>query len=617
MSKINRRRFLRTTTTIAVSGLTVRFSLAEDAASRNAPLAGQFRGRLSAVKTLPPSATPRPDDLDLSAMAKAALNYLRGNPEPRRDYECRFSLGLLGIPNTVPLLPSNRWGFDPVSLGDTDCRMEWQYAHMREMSGQKEADAVERGVRARVRGYLHDDDHLGWINPGAYVGEAIEGEWVGTWTTAKLLYSMAEEFQRTGDRAVRRRARQTFVALKGLALWDGPRAYYPGLAPFKDGQWLRSGWCADHSRNYPFIVEPCVRYYEATGDSEALDFAKAVTEGFLAGSQKDQRELRVDPRTGAFLGHTHIHTHAAWGVAHLGAILKEPRYLDWARKVYDFVLSQGTDYGWYPESMPSSGRAEVCAVGDMVSLGSWLARGGRPHYWDHVERTVRNELRRAQFSLTPAFLRLFREIHREKPKEVVDGAIAELRRLEGGFVAQPTYNDWVGYPNNPKLGTPGMNNNGVQMMGCCPPEGMRGLWEAWSGAVIERPEGVLVNMTINRDHPAAKVEAYAAESGGLRVIVRKPGKFLLRPPAWAARDGVRLTRNGGGVPVSWAGPAGAYVLCDNAAAGEQLGLRWPVPVFQQTFAPQGAAGQNRPLVVGWTGNRVDAIEPRGKYLPMF
>ncbi len=550
-------------------------------------------------------------------MAKAALNYLRGNPEPRRDYECRFSLGLLGIPNTVPLLPSNRWGFDPVSLGDTDCRMEWQYAHMREMSGQKEADAVERGVRAECGAICTTTiTSVGSIPAPMSAKRSKEN---GSARGRRPNFSTAWLRSSSGP------AIEPFAAVPGRRslLSRASRfgtvraAYYPGLAPFKDGQWLRSGWCADHSRNYPFIVEPCVRYYEATGDSEALDFAKAVTEGFLAGSQKDQRELRVDPRTGAFLGHTHIHTHAAWGVAHLGAILKEPRYLDWARKVYDFVLSQGTDYGWYPESMPSSGRAEVCAVGDMVSLGSWLARGGRPHYWDHVERTVRNELRRAQFSLTPAFLRLFREIHREKPKEVVDGAIAELRRLEGGFVAQPTYNDWVGYPNNPKLGTPGMNNNGVQMMGCCPPEGMRGLWEAWSGAVIERPEGVLVNMTINRDHPAAKVETYAAESGGLRVIVRKPGKFLLRPPAWAARDGVRLTRNGGGVPVSWAGPAGAYVLCDNAAAGEQLGLRWPVPVFQQTFAPQGAAGQNRPLVVGWTGNRVDAIEPRGKYLPMF
>ncbi len=494
--------------------------------------------------------------------------------------------------------------------------MDWQYAHMREMAGEKEAEAIERGVRARVRGYQHDDDHLCWINPGAYVGEPVDGEWVGTWTTAKLLYSLANEFQRTADRAVRQRARQTFLALKGLALWDGPRAYYPGLAPYKNGEWLRTGWCADHSRNYPFIVEPCVRYYEATADAEALDFAKAVTEGFLAGSQKDQRELRVDPRTGAFQGHTHIHTHAAWGVAHLGAILNEPRYLDWAGKVYEFVLSQGTDYGWYPESMPPSGRAEVCAVGDMTSLASWLARGGRPHYWDHVERTVRNELRRAQFSLTPQFLRLFREIHKDKPQNVVERAIRELRRLEGGFVAQPTFNDWVAYPDNPKLGTPGMNNNGVQMMGCCPPEGMRGLWEAWCGVVSEQADAILVNMTITRDHPAAKIEAFAPNDGGLRVIVRRPGKFLLRSPSWVDRESVCLTRNGSDASVTWDGPAKAYVCCLNATAGETLSLRWPTPVFQQRFVPQNVPG-NQPLVVGWTGNRVDRVEPQGKYLPMF
>ena len=229
-SAINRRQFLRTTA-ITAAGLAAGFSWAEDSPASSPLLAAQFRGRLSPAKILPPSPTPKPDDFDLAAMARAALNYLRGNPDPKRNYECRFSLGLLGIPNTVPILPSNRWGYDTASLGDTDCRMEWQYAHMRAMSGEKDADTVERGVRTRVRGYQHDDDHLGWINPGAYIGEPIDDEWIGTWTTAKLLYSLSDEFQRTGDPAVRERARQTFVALKGLALWDGPRAYYPGLAP--------------------------------------------------------------------------------------------------------------------------------------------------------------------------------------------------------------------------------------------------------------------------------------------------------------------------------------------------------------------------------------------------
>jgi hypothetical protein len=580
-------------------------------------LAGQFRAEISELSWTAASAHPQTDDLDLSAMAKAALNYLHGNPDPQRNYECKFSLGPLGIPCHVPMIAPNRWGFDPVSLGDTDCRMDMQYAHMRAMAGLASPDPVELGVKARVRSYQHDDG-LCWINPGAYIGRPIDGEWIGTWTTAKLLYSLAEEYQRTGDAALRERARKTFLALRGLALWDGPRAYYPGIAPYKDGQWLRDGWCEQHARNYPFVVEPCVRYWEATGDREALDFAKAVTEGFLAGSQKDQGRQAIDPQTGAFQGHVHLHTHAVWGVAHLGAVIHEPRYLDWAQKAYEFVIGRGTDFGWYPEFVPQGEyRTEICVVGDMVSLGAWLARGGRPQYWDHVERTVRNELRRSQFVLTPAFVELFRKLHQDQPPESVDRALAELRKLEGGFVAQATFDDWVSYPGKPKLGAAGLYNNGIHMMGCCPPEGMRGLWEAFGG-VVEESEGVVrINMALSRDHPTARVTASRPLDGRIDVTAKKAGRYQLRPPAWSDHATVRLLRNGQPTPLVWDGPAKAYVVCADVHAGERFTLTWSVPHFVQTFSAQSVPKRNQKVVVRWTGNEVVAVDPRGRYLPMF
>ncbi len=583
-------------------------------------LAPHFRGRLSDVSIVAAPASPRADDLGLPAMARAALNYLRGNPDPARKYECKWALGPLGIPCHVPISPSNKYGFDVVSLGDTDCRMDWQYAHMREMAAVARPDKVERGVRKRILSYLRDDD-CAWINPAAYIGQTIDGEWIGTWTTAKVLYSLSETYGRTREAAVKARARKVLLALKKLAQWDGDRAYYMGIAPVRDGKWLMRGWCESHGRNYPFIVEPCLRYWECTGDEEGLKLAKAFTEGFLAGSQPDMRAHRIDPKTGAFQKHVHLHTHAMWGVAHLGAILKEPRYLDYAQKAYDFVVANGTDYGWYPEFIPQPEyRTEVCVVGDMVSIAAWLARGGRPHYWDHVERTVRNQLRRSQFFLTPAFLKLFRRLHKDKPAEQVEQALAELRKLEGGFVAQSAFDDWVGYPGR-RMGRAGLAANGIQMMGCCPPEGMRGLWEAWCGTVEQTKDGVFVNLCFTRDHPAAKVTAYEPAAGRLDVLARKAGRYLLRVPAFAAvaeaRGSVKLLRAKKPTPIPWGGPAGAYVVCEGVAVGESLSVIWPVPRFTQTFIPTSVPGRKGKLVVHWLGNTVLAVEPRGKYLPMF
>mgnify|MGYP001283942238 CR=1 FL=1 len=579
-----------------------------------ASLTNSFRGRLSEVSTAPQSA-PIADDLDLSAMAKSALNYLRGNPDPARRYECKFCLGPLGIPSFVPDLPPTEEALDVIALGDTDCRMEWQYAHMREMAGEATPCACEAGVRQRVLSYLRPDG-LAWVNPAAWIGEksSVTGLWATTWGTGKILVTLSETYRQTRNPADLQRAKTTFEALRRLAHWDGPRAYYPGgPTPWRDGEWLRLGWAADHYHNYPSLVEPLVRYYECTGDREGLECASAFTEGFLAESQPNMEGCRINPQTGAFAGHVHTHTHAIWGVAHLGALLKEPRYLDWSRRAYDFVVANGTDYGWYPEFIGSQ-LTEICVVGDMTSLAGWFARSGRPEYWDHVERTIRNEIRRSQFFMTPAFLKLFRDVHKDKPPEVVDAALAELRKLEGGFVAQSTLDDWVGFPA--AMGKPG-RMSGIHMMGCCPPEGMRALWEAWTSAVETNGNVVQVNLCLTRNHPAAQVKAYRPECGRLDVTAKRPGDYLLRAPSWAVRSAVQVRRNGTSVDVEWGGPANAYVRCASVHSGDQLTVTWPVPVFSQTFVPLSATGGKAEITVRWIGNEVTGVEPRGKYLPMF
>jgi hypothetical protein len=597
-------------------------------------LSKHFRGEITMIAEGAPSEPARQDELSLPVMAKLALNYLRGNPDPKRGYECKFSLGPLGIPAHVPLLPPNRYGYDPIALGDTECRMDMQYAHMREMAGEPLAEAVELGVRQRIVSYRHADN-LVWLNPAAWVGplqspsaiEALKHEWAFSWPTGKLLFSLSEEFHRTGTPSLRDDCRAMFVALRQLASRDAQgRAFLPcGASPCRDGAWLsladagiNSGWGAELSHGYPFISEPLVRYWECTGDAEALELARSFAEGHIAGSQPDMGEQRIDADTGAFRRHVHLHTHEIWGVAHLGAVTGEQRYLDWAERAYRFVLTHGTDYGWYPEYIPQHEyRTEICVVGDMTSIAANLARGGRPEFWDHVERTVRNMLRKAQFALTPAFVALFREIHRERPVGEVHAALDELGKLEGGFAAQPGFDEWVSFPDNPKLGDPGLYANGIQMMGCCPPEGMRGLWEAWRGTVEERPEGVFVNLAFSRQHPAVSVTAYEPGNGRLDVQARKGGAYFIRPPSWVDPAAVTLRRGDATAPIEWGGPANAYVVCPAVQLGERLTLRWPVPRFAQTFVPQSVPNRQEKLTVQWLGNQVLGVEPRGKYLPMF
>lgn len=576
----------------------------------------QFLGDITRIEEATAPTAPLPDDVDLCQMARDALNYLHGNPDPARNYECKFEIGPLGIPFHLPAgVPPNQYGYDPISLGDTDCRMYTQYAHMREMAGVAKPDEVELGVARRVHGYLGEGD-LAWINPAAWTGQPVDGFWISKWASAKIMTRMIDDYAATGDASLRDQARRIFAGLKSLANWDGPRAFYPGGGvPVKDGDYLRQGWAAEHSKNYPAIVEPCLHYALACDDQEALDFAVAMAEGFLACSQPGQEYMRINPHTGSFQAHVHLHTHAVWGVAHLGAVLGEDRYLDWAERAYEFVRDHGTDYGWFPEFIPHHHHAaEICVVGDMLSIAAWLAQR-HPHYFDQVERGVANLLRRCQFFLTPEFVALFERLHHDKEPETVQGALAALRSIEGGFIAGPTVNDWVGHDDT--LGQAGRALNGIDMMGCCPPEGMRGIWEAWRWTVEERPEAVRINMCFSVDRPAARVTAHEPAAGRLQVQAKKPGRYQLRPPAWADRAQVRLSRNGESVPMRWAGPDAAYVEVDDVASEDTLTLTWVPLAFTQEQVLHMVPNQYPRYTVEWLGNRVQTVSPRGKYLPLF
>jgi hypothetical protein len=52
-------------------------------------LAAHYRGEIRGLGWKSAAESPLPDDLDLTAMAGRALNYLRGNPDPQRGSEVR------------------------------------------------------------------------------------------------------------------------------------------------------------------------------------------------------------------------------------------------------------------------------------------------------------------------------------------------------------------------------------------------------------------------------------------------------------------------------------------------------------------------------------------------
>jgi hypothetical protein len=576
-------------------------------ATDETPVAGQtepefrlqgFLGEIDRVRLRPSTEkgekvscdTPSPD-IDLVGMARRAMHYLINNPSPERGYEARFSISPLACP------PSQRAAErDTIAEGDTENRMDWEFIFMREMTGIKEGKEVETAIWRRILGYIREDG-LSWARP--YALGVREGNpelpCAMNWTTGLTLGSLLERHERDGNPEHLKLARKLFLGLRSLANWDTGRAYYEGgLSGWRDGRWLLTG-CSPHS---PSILMAVSRYWEVTHDPDALAFARALADGQLAGLQPGAGDFRIRP-DGSYGGsNCHLHVRAVIGAAHLGALTGDPRYVAWARSVYEFTRSMGTDWGWFPES-PWAGNSETCTTGDMVDLARWLARAGHTEYWDHVERYVRNYVSQAQFFLTPEFRKIYRSANKDKPDAEVDAGLALLGHYEGGFIARV-------YPNDLARSRA---SDGMNMMGCCPPEAMRALHIAWSQIVTETKRGIEVNLAMNRDHPAAHVVSFLPHEGKVTVQARRNADFYLRPPSWTLRKAVQAYVDGKASKPDW---EGAYVRFAGVKSGQRLTITYPLVDFSQRVTIAGKA-----YIYRWIGNTVLGVEPNGTILPLF
>ena len=573
------------------------------ASSLGDPIKSGYRGQIEDVKWTPPPAdvatlAPGPD-IDLTAMARWAQHFLVHNVYPKLNYACVFSVDY-GCPNIEP-------AEDVVANGDTDCLRDWEFMYMAEICGVGETADAAAGLRRRILGYL-GEDNLAHAPGGMYCGGVDPNKiFVAPWTTGRILIGLSETFAHTGDQAAKQRARQLFVALRGLASWDSGRAWYPGgSGPYLDGKWYDTFVTV----NPGCQTLPVVRYWQLTGDPEALQFAKALARGTVDSLQANLGCRRFRP-DGSFSDHSFMHVNETWGIACLGAAIRDPRLIEWARRVYEYVRSRGTDYGWFPERMILNddkpwdnlpGRvhiSETCVTSIMMSIASYLAESGYPEYWDHVERYMRNYIRETQIIMTPKLEAYYRKLWQGKPEKDIEAALAAIRRYQGACGALVEVN---GGPSR------------WQTCGCCSNEGMRAIYTAWKNTVVEDSRGVWVNMSFNRESPAVTVRSFLPTVGRLSATPHKTGDFYLRPPSWAPRSLVQAFRNGKPSTAVWEGD---YIMFAKAAPDEELSIAYPLPEFVQKVGVGGKLEEQVSYTIHWRGNTCLGVKPRATLFPFF
>lgn len=575
-------------------------------------------GQLSDVRTEVPAAdkvTPLssarlPTDIDLKRMAQWSLNYLIETPRKEFDYEPVFGAD----PTACPPYPDTH---DPTVPCDTDARMDWEWYYMRDICGSSRGKDVEAGFHQRMRNYIAEDGKI-WTATGAS-GVVVDQKLISIWGATKILKSLSEDYMRAENPGydpaalqTRSLARKIMLALKKMAKWEpnGQCWYVCGHAFLNEDGSVgipNLGWNA-----YPApIVMPLVTYWQATGDDEALQFARAFADGVIAGAQPDG--VRFEP-DGDFTAHTHGTLHAVWGFASLGNITGQKKYVDFAKRVWDRFLPEGTGTGWYPALLPTYPTGETCCVADVIGIALEIAAAGYPEYFDFAERDMRNRISPSQFIITPEFETFYREKNKSAGEENLKEGLRKLKKLQGGFHSDIGINEIQikGYSNE--------RSNYAHMFGCCVPEGMRATYMIWRNTIDRLPAsalgpaGVYVNMSFSRDSKWGQVVSFMPREGRLTVKTAVKDKFLLRPPRWAPRDQVNAFINSEPAPVKWSGNYVKFV----AQPGDELTITYPLITFKHSISGLWEKYEpGRRFTFTWRGNMVIDVEPAAEGTVLF
>ncbi len=573
-----------------------------------------FKGEHSDIKyiELNPCKQTKPD---FKAMAQKALKYLYTNPKADHNYECRFSFAPSLCPPFSPLIKVDGY-LDAITEGDTESRNDVAFSMMREMLGDFESGTLpEEEVHKRLLSYLTGEGDGKVCRTHEYCNSTDSpGIYINLWTSGMLLQSECLRYRRgITDLTL---ARRIFEGMAEIITHDYGRAYYRyGMAFYNEEK------VTDGNRGlYPNVFSGFCEYWSVSGDKRCWDLMKELAEGFVCDLMPDN----LHDGNGVIRGHNHVQLHAIRGLAQFGYLSGDIRYINWVKAVYDYYEKWALDTGWLPEIRDLAEHcthSETCLNSDMFETALWLALSGYDELWDQMERDIRNYFIPLQFTVSGKLIDLFKEIHSDKSAEEIENSLNLLKDLDGGFISAVTPNDFVFEVADDKSHFGMTEYKGkkivIDMMGCCPPEGMRAIYYAWKYTQQKDETGLCVYLPFDSETENAIVKSSLPEKGEITVGMKIASPLKVRIPAWTDRSKVKAFLNGKEYKFYWGGAANRYVCADSLLPGDEFTVEYPLIEFYQKVTVNYYEQKPKDYTYHWVGNSVIGVEPKGKYLPLY
>ncbi len=329
------------------------------------------------------------------------------------------------------------------------------------------------------------------------------------------------------DKAAERRASELVRGLRSGVLVRGTRFTAWGEVPIEEAVYgfpsdviqpgagfdpaVGTGY-SDWILRYSVLIEPLVQRYVQVKDEVALDLALGLANALTTLSH-------FFTHRNEFAGHVHSALWTATGLAKLGRVTGQDRYVAKAKGLYDFVRRSTSAFGWMPAYMQwqliADERCEACGIADMMLCALELVDCGFPEYWDDVHRFWRNHLAQSQITETA-----FMTASAEKHKDTESRTYRRIReRIRGGFSGCTA-------PNCVSLA------RYRAIAPCCSASAPKAMLAAWRRTAEFARGNLIVNFPVNYENEVAKITVGYPNNGFVRLKLKKACRVIIRVFPW-------------------------------------------------------------------------------------
>ncbi len=453
--------------------------------------------------------------------------------------------------------------------------------HVRRITGET-FPKIEEQLRWLLLSLFDKGDGLAWCPPTEWCDHMVD-----LFGQSCAMHGLVAWFAESGSERVREIIGRMIAGMRAIGVEDRGAISWPEQFYYPGGWKGRPGRLAGYNGR---LALPLMEYHRLTGDEAALRLAEAIGVHVIERSG----EVDLDGRILAhgLEGHLHSWMDAAAGLVAAARVLHRPEWARWADRLFRWVLTQSTAFGWVPDSV-GSGTCETCTIMSAIRLALELICDGHTQYWNVIERFGRNHLLQSQFRQVGWL---------PEPEKLEEGPGWTTRGIPEMILG--SFDSWS---------NPNSLLEGPDIEGCCTGGGVQALAMLWDVAVIEQDGRAQINLPFSRQTSWGRITSRRDREGEIIVSTQMPLRSLaVRIPDWVDKQRVSVDACGAvteGKRCHWEGD---FLTIASARAGDRIVIRYPLREFDEEIEVAG-----RPYHVSWRGDTVRRMSPPGEDYPLY